>query len=111
MSTKTAGTIAALTTFVLLILIAILSVFLEVITLNGTSESQGFNAISISVICQSVGLLLAVIIVRMLTKLFIEKFSWKNVPAIIAAIIAGTTFGGIVSFLSVIISILAAGIR
>ena len=111
MSTKTSGTIAALTTFVLLIVIAVLSVFMQMIVLNGASENKGFTALVISIIAQSIGLLLSVIIVRVLTKLFIEKFSWNNILAIIAAILAGTTFGGIVALIATVVSIPLAGIK
>ena len=111
MSTKTYATIAALATFILLILLAVISVFIQMIVLNGAGESEGFTAMSISVGCQSVGLLLSVILVRLLTKLFIDKYSWNAALAIIASIIAGTTLGGIIALISGIISIPLAGIK
>ena len=111
MSNKTASTIAGLCTFFILILVAVLSVFGQMLVLNGASEAQGFNAVSISLICQSVGLLLSVILARWLTNLLIAKFNWNNILAILVAVFAATALGGITSFLSIIIAIPAAGIR
>ncbi len=111
MSNKTPARISGLSTFFILIGVAVLSVFTQMLVLNGVSESQGFNAMSISLICQSVGLFPAVILARWLTNLLITKFNWNNILAILVAVIAGTTLGGITSFLSIIISIAVSGIR
>ena len=111
MPSKVPALISGLSIFIILILIAILSVFGQMLVLNGVSESQGFNAMSISLICQSVGLFPAIILARWLTNFLITKYNWNNILAILVAVIAGTALGGITSFLSIIISTLAAGIR
>lgn len=111
MPSKIPAAISGLSTFFILILIAVLSVFGQMLVLNGASEAQGFNAMSISLICQSVGLLLSVILARWLTNLLITKLKWHNILAILVAVIAAVTLGGIISFLAVIISTLAVGIR
>jgi hypothetical protein len=103
--------IAGLLTFAILILVAVLSIVMQMLVLNGASQSQGFNAMSISLICQGVGLFPAIILTRWLTNFLITKYNWKNIPAILVAVAAGTTLGGITSFLSIIISTLEAGIR
>lgn len=111
MPTKTPSMIAGLSTFFILIAVAIVFVFGQIVLLNGVSESDAFNAISISVICQSVGLLLAVILARWLTRLLLTRFNWNPILAVITAIVAATGFGALVSFLSIILSTLFAGIR
>jgi len=79
--------------------------------LNGVSESQGFNAMSISLICQSVGLFPAIILARWLPNFLITKFNWNKILAVVIAVLAATLLGGLSSVVSVIISILLAGIR
>jgi len=111
MPSKIPAIISGLSTLIILILVASLSVFVQMLVLNGASEAQGFNAVSISLTCQSVGLFPAIILARWLTNLLITKFNWNNILAILVAVVAGTTLGGITSFLSIIISTLAAGIR
>lgn len=111
MPNKTPSIIAGLSTFLILIVVGILSVFGQIVLLNGASESLAFNALSISVICQSAGLLFAVILARWLTKWLLTKFNWNTVLAIITAVIAATGFGALVSFSSIILSTLFTGIR
>lgn len=111
MSSKIPAIISGLSTLIILILVAVLSVFGQMLVLNGASESQGFNAMSISLICQSVGLFPAIILARWLTNFLITKYNWNTILAILVAVVAGTTLGGIAAFLSIIISTLAAGIR
>jgi len=103
--------ISGLLTFFILIALGVVSVFGEIVVLNGVSEGQAFNALSISVICQSVGLLLAVILARWLPKLLIAKFNWNTFLAVLAAVLSGTLLGGLMSVVSVVISIPLAGIR
>jgi hypothetical protein len=100
-----------LSTFFLLIAVAIILLFGELVALNGASESQGFNAMSITVICQSVSMFPAVILARWVTKFLITKYNWNAFLTIVIAVIAGTSVGSILSFISVIIAIPLAGIR
>jgi len=111
MSNKTPALIASVLTVILLLLIAVLSVFGQMILLNGASEKLGTTAMGISLACQGAGLILSAIIASRLTRLFLEKFNWNKIIAVIAAVFAGTLFGGILSFLSIIVSILIAEIR
>ena len=111
MSTKILAAIAGLSTFFILIFMAVLSVLGQMLVLNGASESQGFKAMGISLICQSAGLFPAIILARWLANFLITRYNWNNILAILLAVVAGTTLGGVTSFLSVIISTLAAGIR
>jgi len=111
MTNKTLSVISGLSTFIILILVAILSVLTQMLVLNGASESQGFNAMSISVICQSVGLFPAVILARRLTNFLITKYNWNKIAAVLVAILAGTFLGGFTSLLAFVISIPLAGIK
>jgi len=108
---KTPSIIAGLLTFLILIFLGIVFVFGEIVLLNGESESEGFKALSISVICQSVSLILSVILARWLANHAITKFNWNNTMAVVTATMAGVLLGGGISFLAIIISILMAGIR
>src|SRR4030095_6466810 len=110
MPNKIPALIAGLSTFIILILLAVLSVFTQIIVLNGANESQAFNAMGISLICQSVGLLFAVILACWLTRLFITKFNWNTILAVGVAILTGTLFGGFLAALAAILSIPLAGI-
>lgn len=111
MSIKTTATIASLLTFFLLIAVAFVFIFGQIVLLNGASESQGFNAISVAVICQSISLLPAVILVRWLTKLLITKFDWNKFLVVVVAIIAGVGLGSVLMFLSIIVGTLTVGTR
>ena len=111
MPTKIPSAIAGLSTFFILIAIAVLLVFGQLLVLNGVSESQGFNAVSIALICQSASLFPAIILARWLTKLLITKFNWNAFLAVIVAVIAGTGVGGVLSFISIIVAIPLARIR
>ncbi len=111
MPSKIPATISGLSTFIILILVAVLSVFVQMFVLNGASESQGFNAMSISLICQSVGLFPAIILARWLTNFLITKYNWNKIAAVLVAILAGIFLGGVTSLLAVILSIPLAGIK
>jgi len=111
MPNKIPALISGLSTLIILILVAVLSVFGQMLVLNGASESQGFNAMSISLICQSVGLFPAIILARWLTNFLITKFNWNTILAILVAVFAGTFLGSLTSLLAVVLSILLAGIK
>jgi hypothetical protein len=111
MPTRTQSTIAGLLTFFILIAVAVLLIFGQLLVLNGVSESQGFNAVSIALICQSAALFPAIILARWLPKLLITKFNWNKFLAVVVAVIAGTGVGSVLSFISIIVAIPLAGIR
>jgi hypothetical protein len=110
MTNKTPAIISAVLTIVLLVLIAVLSVFMQMIALNGVSERQGATAMGISLVCQGAGLILVSLIAGWLTNLGITKFNWNKVLAVIIAVIVGVLLGGTISILSFFLSIPLAGI-
>lgn len=111
MSNKTPAIISTVLTIILLIIIAVASVLFEMLALNGASERQGTLAMGISLACQGVSLVLIAVFTRWLTNLLIARFNWNKIVAVIVTVISGVLLGGIVSFLSLIISIPIAGIR
>jgi len=108
---KTPAIISTILTLLILVIFAVLSVFTQMIALNSVSERQGVTAISISLVCQGVGVLLAGIFAWWMTNLMIAKFNWKKILAVIIAVTIGTLAGGLISFLSIVIAIPVAGIR
>ncbi|HXQ37348.1 MAG TPA: hypothetical protein VN843_25285 [Anaerolineales bacterium] len=111
MTNKTPAIISSVLTIVMLIIFAVLSVFMQMIALNGVSESQGMTAMGISLVCQGIGVILVGILAGWLTNLAINKFNWNKVLAVIVPVIAGVLMGGAISVVSTIISIPMAGIR
>lgn len=111
MPNKKPAIISAMLTIILLIIFGILSVFTQMLVLNGTSESQRMTAMGVSLVCQGAGAILAAILAAWLTNLLLTKFNWNKTLAVVIAVIAGTLLGAVISFLSIIISIPLAGIH
>ena len=110
MPNKTPAIISAVSTIILLILFGVVSVLTQMLVLNGVNESQGTTAMGVSLVCQGAGAILAAAFAGWLTNLVITKFNWNNILAVVVAVIAGTLLGGVISFLSIIVSIPLAGI-
>src|SRR6185503_18481830 len=110
MPNKRPAIISAVLTVILLIIFGVLSIFTQMLVLNGASESQGMTAMGVSLVCQGAGAILAAVVAAWLTNLVIAKFNWNKILAVVIAVIAGTLLGAVISFLSVIISIPLAGV-
>src|SRR5687768_13093040 len=102
--------ISAILTILILIIFGVLSIFTQMLVLNGANESQGMTAMGVSLVCQGAGAILAAAFAAWLSNLVITTFNWNNILAVIIAVIAGTLLGAMISFLSIIISIPLAGI-
>jgi len=111
MPSKTPAILSAILTVIILLIFAVLSVFTQMLVLNGASESQGMTAMGISLGCQGVGVILAGVLAWWLTNTAINKWNWNKIISVMIAVIAGTTLGGVISALSIIIAISLAGIR
>ena|SRR5687768_16376030 len=111
MPNKKPAIVSAVLTVILLIIFGVLSILTQMLVLNGASERQGMTAMGVSLVCQGAGAILAAAFAAWLTNLLLSKFNWNNILAVIIAVIAGTLLGGVISFLSIIISIPLAGIR
>ena len=111
MPTRTPSIIAVVLTVLLLLLTSALFLFGELVLLNGTSERQGTIALSTSLVCQGVGLILAAILASWLTRTVITRFKLHAVVAVILSTVAGVALGGLIAFLSVMVAIPIAAIR
>ena len=111
MPTKAPAILSTVLTVLTLIVFAVFSIFTQMLVLNGASERQGMTAMSLSLVCQGVGMILAGVLAWWLTDTAISKWNWNKVIAVIIAVIAGTTLGGLISALSIIFAIPMAGIQ
>jgi hypothetical protein len=111
MTSTRSATIAAVSTGIILILLAVLFILLQLVALNGASEGQGITSMGISLACQGVVILLAGIFARWLAHFLIARAEWSHNMAIISAVILAASLGGAISFLSMIVAIPVAGIR
>jgi hypothetical protein len=111
MPNKAPAIVSVVLTVLLLLLFGILSIFTQMIALNGMSESRGVTAMGISLGCQGLGTILAGMLAWRMTNLLITKFKGNTILAVILAVIVGVLLGAGISFLSIIIAIPMAGIR
>ncbi len=111
MNNKTPAIVSAISTVILLIIFGILSILFEMVALNGASGKQGTVALVISLVCNGLSVILFGLFSSWFTKLAITKFNWNKILAVAVAVTLGTIFGMAVSFLSLIASILLAGVR
>ena len=109
MPNRTPAILATTITIALLAITAILSILVEMLALNGASESQGTTALGLSLVCQGTGILLSGGLAMMLTRLFVERFNWSRVLAVALAVVAGTLLGLGLSLVSLFVGMLAAG--
>ncbi|MBM3123482.1 MAG: hypothetical protein FJZ87_00245 [Chloroflexi bacterium] len=105
------ASIAVILTVILLLVIAVFSIFMQLVAFNGAGERQGITAMGISLICQAAGIVVLTVLARRLTGLLITKLNWNGTLAVAAAVFLSVLFGAGLSFLSIIISALAAGIE
>ena len=105
MSNKIPAIISAILTIILLLIFAGLSIFFEMIALNGVSEKQGTIAIGISLVCQGIASLVSGIFAGWASNLMAAKFNLNKILAIVIAVILGAVLGSVMLFFSAIISI------
>jgi membrane protease YdiL (CAAX protease family) len=108
MPTKTLSIISAVLTVVFLIVLGLVAFFSTLLALNGYGDSEGTAAVVITLVCQGVGLILAGVLAGWLTRLFIEKFNWNKILAVIVSVSAGSALGTILVFAALLLSIIAA---
>ncbi len=111
MTDKRPAIISAIVTIVLLLLCGVLVFLMEVVLLNGVSDSRGGTALGISVGCQGVAALLAGIGAAWSSGFLIRRFELNKTVAVILAACLWTVFGAVLALLSVFVSIAAAGIQ
>jgi hypothetical protein len=111
MTSTRPATVAAVSTGIILILLAVLFILLQMVVLYGASERQGITAMGISLACQGAVILMAGIFARWLAHFLIARAEWSHNMAIISAVVLAASVGGAMSFLAMILSIPVAGIR
>lgn len=102
--------IAATLTVLLLTVLAILFMLVQMLALNGVSERQGTTALGLSLACQGVSILLSGGLAFGLSRLFVERFNWNKILAVVLAVVAGTALGLGLSLVSIFVGMLATGI-
>lgn len=100
--------ISAVITLTLLIVVNVILSFFTLIALNGFSERAGSTSLVASLVCQGIGVLLAVIIAWRLTVRLITKSNWSNVAAALVSALAGALVGAGFSVVAMIVSIFLA---
>ncbi len=111
MPNKTPAILSTILTVIILIVIAVLSVFTQMLVLNGASENQGMTAMGISLGCQGVGIILAGVLAWWLANSAVNKWNWNMIISVLIAVVAGTTLGVVISVISTIVAIPIAGIK
>jgi hypothetical protein len=111
MPTRTPASISAILTIVILIFLAIVFVLLQMVALNGVSERQGFTAMGVSLACQGIVMILLGILAARATAFLITRAEWNSILAVAVTVLIATIIGGVIAFLSSIISIAVAGIQ
>lgn len=111
MSRKTPAAISATLTVIILIILAIVFLLLQMVALNGASEREGFTAMGISLGCQSLLVIFLAAFAARATTFLITKVEWNSILAVAVTVFAASTIGGVIAFLSSIVSIAVVGIR
>jgi len=111
MSHRTPSIISVVLNLLLLIIFAVLAFIFEIVVLNGASESQGTNALGISLVCLGAWAILLGILSWKTTSLLITRFNLNAVLAILLTLILGILLSGTISFLAILTAIPLAGIR
>lgn len=111
MPNKRSAAVSAILTVVVLILLAIISLLLQMVALNGAGERQGVTAMGISLACQGIAVIVLAILAARVTDFLIKRVNWNSILAVAVTVLVAATIGGTTSFLSMILSIPIAGIR
>jgi hypothetical protein len=112
MPNKTPITISVILTVILLILVGIVSMFGQIILLNGVMDAtKGNIALGIGLGCNGLTVILTGIFARWLAKLLLGKFNWPAFPSVAVTVMVSVGMGVFFSFLSIIVGTMAAGIR
>ena len=111
MLNKTPATVSALLTVLMLVFLAIIFVLLQMVVLNGASERQGLTAMGLSLGCQSLVVILLATLAARATNFLITRAQWNGALAVVVTVLAATTIGGVIAFLSTILAIPLVGLR
>ena len=108
---KTPVIVSAILSVILLLLITAVSFFMQIILMNGVmSSSQTNTALTTSLVCQGVDIILGVILAGWLTRLFINRFNMNKALAVIVAIIPVAILAAVLAFIAIFVGLAAAGL-
>lgn len=110
MPAKTPAIISVILTMLVLIFIGALSIFMNMVALNGMSSREGGPALLTLGSCSVIGIILSAVVASRLTKTFISKYSWNSILAVITAFIAGSMLGFIFNVIGFILAVIVADI-
>lgn len=108
MTNKTPAIIASVLTIILLVILAVMVLFTQLVALNGFSERVGTIALGVSLGCQGIGLILSVIVAARLTGRFIDKNKWGSIMAVLLAVAVASLVGGGITIVSIFVSLFTA---
>lgn len=108
MPTKTPSIISVVLTILVLILLGALSIFMNMVALNGMSSREGGPALLTLGSCSIIGIILSAIVASRLTKTFISKYSWNSILAVAIAFITGTILGFVFDVVGFIAAVIVA---
>lgn len=110
MPTKMPSIISVILTTLVLILLGVLSIFMNMVALNGMSSREGGPALLTLGSCSIIGIILSAIVASRLTKTFISKYSWNSILAVVIAFIVSILLGFVVQVIGFILAIIVADI-
>ena len=111
MPNKRPAAVSAILTVVVLVLLAIISLLLQMVALNGAGERQGVTAIGISLACQGIVVIVLAILAARVTDFLIKRVNWNSILAVAVTVLVAVTIGGTISFITSVLAIPVAGIR
>ncbi len=111
MPDKRPAIISAILTIVLLVICGVLVFLMEIVLLNGVSDSRGGTALGIAVGCQGVVALLAGLGAAWSSGFLVRRFELNKTVAVILSACLWTVVGAVLALISVFVSIAAAGIQ
>jgi hypothetical protein len=111
MSTRTASIVSAILSILLLVIFAVLALIVEILVLNGASESQGMRAIGTSLACLGVGAILLGMLAWKVTDVLITRFNLNPILAVTLTVVLAMLVGGTLTVFTTFLSIPLAGIQ
>jgi adenylosuccinate lyase len=112
MPTRKPVIVSVLLTIILLVLVAILTMFVQIVLLNGVmNEGQATTALGVTLGCQAVTILLGAILARWSTRLLISRFQLGQILAVLIPVVSVTILGAVTAILSIFTGLIAAGIN
>lgn len=111
MSRRSASILSVILSLILLLVFAILTVILEMIAMNGATESQGMAALGTSLVCLGAGAILIGLLAWKAAGFFITRLHFNPILAVTLSVTLGMLASGVIAVFSLLISLPLAGIH